>query len=521
MKANLTRPRTGLVAQVNLLNELACRERLESEERWALLVKKWREKSESTKKEGGGDGDKTGKTDEKAEADERADQPRWATVKIDGKEVAVCLAASRWTRFKTDLTEPGGIGDIASLGLSRVLRCDSPAEREKMLTEAAARVEEWGAALRREETAARIFCESWRFDAASQRRRALLTLAFKENRTMLLTFAGRASWPGGAAESDKTLDETKRRFNFLWNEAQMVENELVAIVERLRERLQDERARSFIAFAEENGGVAVGAWLWSVEADKAVFASLCRMTSQIASRNAEVARNVENNWFGIAAERLEKTDVTSWRIESPLTDRSSETAVAAEGDEDAGARCRFSALAALLTFGVDENETRQMKTQLNEIEEVALFDGGSDRLGESGTEANETAKDDEPNAEIDATSSKEAGGKAGDSSEESKTLDGVVSSENIEGWETRNEELSGATVGETGNQEGANSDGGAWNERGKQDKQKQETIGGKAFSGELPDEARRRFEGTKTPEILPEYEEKIRRYRRRILDERR
>ncbi|MBR2002579.1 MAG: hypothetical protein IJ991_00190, partial [Thermoguttaceae bacterium] len=76
--------------------------------------------------------------------------------------------------------------------------------------------------------------------------------------------------------------------------------------------------------------------------------------------------------------------------------------------------------------------------------------------------------------------------------------------------------------GEKGDKNGANANGVA-GKGGEAEKVRKEaeTEKNKAFMGELPFESRRRFEGTEAPEITPEYAEKIRLYRLRILEEKR
>jgi hypothetical protein len=89
------------------------------------------------------------------------------------------------------------------------------------------------------------------------------------------------------------------------------------------------------------------------------------------------------------------------------------------------------------------------------------------------------------------------------------TLDGVLDVERGNG--------SVASGEETGGENGAIATGGV----GDGAENGSETAENQAFNGELPAEARRRIKGTSAPEILPEYAEKIRLYRRRILEERR
>ncbi|MBQ5788665.1 MAG: hypothetical protein IIW01_00115, partial [Thermoguttaceae bacterium] len=73
-----------------------------------------------------------------------------------------------------------------------------------------------------------------------------------------------------------------------------------------------------------------------------------------------------------------------------------------------------------------------------------------------------------------------------------------------------------------GNEDKANAIGASGGFEAKSKEQdKMEALDNRAFNAELPPEARRRFEGTNAPEMIPEYEEKIRIYRRRVVEERR
>lgn len=553
LRTNLTRPETGLIAQTRRLNEAARRERQGVEESLAVLseVRKVGEIS------GGG----------KIEKERQ----------VSGKAVAVFLTSSRLTEFETLLTVSGGIGDTRSLGLSRLLRSDSASERRKATLEAAARVGEWRAALRREETAARILAESWRFDAASQRRRTLVRAALQENRALLSRFAGRLTPNVGAtSENDESLNEAKRRFNALWNETRLVDKEIGAIFERLRERLQSAEAREFRDFIAKNVGIAGDARFWSVEADVAVDAWLAGVAAQRETWWKKVAESVEMNRFGVAAEYGEKTVATLDDAASTFGLPESESegekrekkqvgkeinveikgfdgSVREERTENNGnARAtghRFSALAALLTQGVDATITRRFegRTWENEgktatepngdltlsrekSEESATTEGvNEDATLEKEETAIETASQSWQDEERGASQSRQDEERGAPEEKEARgTDDATVGKERgsnvaaVDGAESENQNERGTFGGETENGNDANAGAFAGNV-GEAEKNRDgaETSKKEAFTGELPTEARRRFEGTEAPEITPEYAEKIRLYRRRILKERR
>lgn len=521
LNANLTRPANGLVAQTRRLSAAAERERRQVEARWAgigelgALAKNG---EESEVEEIGGTEKEVGESGGKAR-------------RISGKEIAVGGAATRWSELEKNLTSAGGVGDAATLELSRVLRSDSTAERKEILTRAAARVGEWGTTLRREETAARILSESWRFDATSRRRATLIKRAAEENRALLARFAGRFGGDFNASpENNDAMEAAKRRFDALWSETRATEEEGVAIVERLRERLQSESAQDFIDFVRRNAGAWKALSLGDVEADEAAGRALDEMASQNKTRWMKIAEEVENNRFGRAAERLEKTaaeqvwakgakdeGVLNVEIENDVAMENGKKAEEG-GNEDARQNRRFSALATLLTWGVGEKRTFESEAEAPEKERVASSKNAD-------LTKNETAS--QERNENEATPSSESkendgGSVARSETTEKKTESSEINADQIASWDASFSDDRGndknAFGEELGSENGATAIGAAGGD---------EIVGlaeiteNKAFNAELPPEARRRLEGTDAPEILPEYAEKIRLYRRRIAKEKR
>ena len=516
LNANLTRPANGLVAQTRRLSAAAERERRQIEASWAKI----NELDALTKNGEEGEVKGIGRTGK--EVGESKGNAR----RISGKEIAVGGAAARWSELEKNLTSAGGVGDASTLELSRVLRTDSTAERKKILTRAAARVGEWGTMLRREETVARILSESWRFDAASRRRATLIKRAAEENRALLARFAGRGVGGFNASPAnDAGLEEAKRRFNELWREIGAANQEGVAIVERLRERLQSETAQDFIEFVRRNAGAWKTLSLGEVEADEAAGRALDEMASQNEARWIKIAEDVENNRFGRAAERLE-TGVASPDFASESKNEGvlnveieyfaeMEDGERAEKLENDGSRSRrrFSALAALLTWGVGEKTFLESETQLPEKESVAS-------LRNAGLTNNEAAS--QERKENEATSSdegeeKDVGSAASAETPGKETKTSEINAEEIASWDASlsDDPRNGknASGEELGSENGATAIG-VWG--GVETIGAAETTENKAFNAELPSEARRRLEGTDAPEILPEYAEKIRLYRRRI-----
>ena len=555
LQTNLTRLGTGLVAQTRRLSEAARRERREVEERLGGIGcdgKMEGKEEERRKNKIGGIGENDGRK-EKAQG-------------IAGKEVAALLASLRLEKFETELRAAGGIGDAASLGLSRVLRSDSPKARQEVMLTAAARVGEWGAALRREETAARIFAESWRFDATSQHWRSLANRAAQENRTLLARFAGRlTAGVERTSENDEVLEEAKRRFNALWRETQASEKESVAIVKRLRERLQNEEAREFREFvAQDASRLADDVCLGDVKADGAVGGWLNDVATMGEKRWLEIAQSVEKNRFGYAAERFDEGDAL-WRGERPAFSRAkiatrtqeknNDNELAVNGkikrvevdeeekeetlnDAESGTTNedrRFSALAALLTLGVDAKTGTMRNEQIVLKEDVAFLESGG--KGELLSPRKEKTKEadaaegeknelifKELNADNDATSSKRREEKGDKTSEKT-----AINDDKRLGWDASSNDGVESDVengkrdgdNETGGENGENATGGASGGASEGEALELETSANKAFIGETPFEARRRFEETSAPKVLPEYAEKIRLYRRRIGKEQR
>lgn len=536
LSANLARPATGLVAQTRRLGAAVERERQKIEARWAkirrLNASATSEENRGIKEIGGTGGNSVGELPQSAR-------------RTTGREIAVFLASPLLTEWEAKLTATGGVGDWTALELSRVLRSESAAERRNALKNASTIVGEWGTTLRREETAARILSESWRFDAVSQQRTTLVKRLAQENRALLARFAGRLNVDFSASgETDEELEEAKRRFDALWQEASTAERECVEIVERLRERLQSESAQVFIEFSRNADGVLKDAELWSVEADEAARRALDETASQNEERRAKIAKDVENNRFGRAAERLENVAPLEEETTLVFDARSDDVSLdikgggdcfgeAADALDDDGLlkKRRFSAFAALLTLGVDERTTRKIAKQITEKEEVALSTKTEPNDGARKKNAATQEKNDG-----EETSRKDGGNEAGalspkDLSGEEKRATGErrKTGENEASVEKPDDSLrvdgknddKSATDEETISETGAPSAVGAGGGTGEEEEGVAEVSEKQTFSVELPSEARRRFEGTNAPKILPEYEEKIRLYRRRILEERR
>lgn len=534
--ANLARPSTGLVAQTRRLSAAAKRERRRIE---ARLVKK--ERFETW----GGRGEINGIDEIQKEGGLQSAR------RIAGKEVALFLASARLSEWETALTTPGGVGDWKTLGLSRVLRSDSATECKRILTEAAARVDGWKTALRCEETAARILRESWRFDATSQRWLGLVKRAEEENRALLTRFAGRLSVDFDASnENAEELEEAKVQFNAIGRETQAAAKERVAIVERLLERLQSEEAQDFIVFARNGEEYLKGLTLWSDEADATASAALSVAGAQHEERWEKIAKDVENNRFGSAAERLEKIETTfvegtAASFDENFATRESKSVAAsnaaienvgvvieecetANGDDgDWRERRRFSALAAALTWGAEEKKAGEINLQTTENENVALYAKAKERRNASAKRKREDEeKSRKENGEIEGDTASQNGSEAQEKrSTEKKNAVNDVNDVKNDAWDALDD---GSKDGESasgedgGNEDKANAIGASGGFEAKSKEQdKMEALDNRAFNAELPPEARRRFEGTNAPEMIPEYEEKIRIYRRRVAEERR
>ncbi len=530
LKANLERPATGLVAQTRRLSAATRRERRKIEARLEEIKD-------------------AGKNDGIGETSETDGGPAWNSRRISGKEVAVFWAAARLAELETILTSANGVGDWAPLELSRVLRSDLAAERKKILAEASARVGRWEATLRREEAATRILCESWRFDAMSQRWLELVNWAEQENQALLTRFAGRLSVDFNASdENGEELEEAKQQFNAIWSETQVAETECVAIVERLRGVLQSVAAKDFIDFVRKNEGALKGLDLWNEKTDEAFGLALDDTTSRIKDDWTAIAKNVENNCFGRAAERLENVVELLGKGIAPIRNENwqeekkegnlgikegAETEIGRTTDEigndDWREGRRFSALTAALTLGVDEKTAREIGTQAPEKERIArLIKAKNDAL----IKRNATTNDEKEGKKTSTSEGEKEenlsrilanGERRRLTDEEDESTKSEVNADKIANLSAAWDDGFGNGINATG--EELQSENGATavgvsegNGAKKEEREKIETADNKAFSAELPSEARRRFEGTEAPQIAPEYAEKARLYRRRISE---
>lgn len=544
LNANITRPATGILAQVRRLQTELRREETAIGER----LEKANGKGERRRKE----------NEEKRAA---------------GVEIALFLLASRLNKFEAKIRVVETQEITSALGLSAVLRNASNAGRAETLEEAARRVDEWATMLRREATAAQILRESWLFDAMSRDWRAATEGAWEKNQILLARFAGRSLLSDVTSSDDSvSFDKAKARFVDAWSEARRLEKERFAIFERLLERLQNEEAKEFCeSIGGEEGLAARVDLLGNADWDAAVFDATNVALAQIETRDAKIAEAVENNRFGIVAEELqnvekkraleptasieriankraesaEKTETGNVdRINDELSRDSKEAASVARNEEEGkgrdGKERRLAFLTARLTWGVDEE---------------TLYNGVSQNVAGKYVKANDKAADagasprrvNEKRRKSDWTTRQEEGKKAvPDEREkyvtsleeatrqnaEKKVASDAVNEENDykygeirETQEQTKEKYAGSSESENGGEDGEKSSVGETNGDGKKGVS-EELEGGQveenqAFSGELPLELRRRFEGTNAPEILPEYEEKIRLYRRRINSERR
>lgn len=560
-EANLTRPATGLVAQTRRLKNAARREGRRAEIRLTEMGVLGRKKEKA-------EIDVIKEVSKEGEIGKRVDGVPQSARRVSGREIAVFLLLSRLEKFGAE-TEARGVGDLTSLGLSRILRSDSAKERKKILAEATERVGEWGRILRREETATRILSESWAFDATSQTWAERITRVKEENRTALARFAGRLNVELGASqENDEELAEAKRRLRVCWNETLAVEKEGIAVVERLRERLQREETQDFIDFVAGEGRLTNFGDFLTVAADEAAFNALSDATSRLVERNATLTQCLENNRFGCAAEYWQDEGAAFWEGRSPLfvenlsTERQTnnveeglsvavvevgvvgDAALEEKSEADApNAKRRFSALASLLTLGIEVktsvgNNEQSLESEGGETSENAEKSEFALLKGQRKEEMRANVKVGDQEEKQNAASSEreefDAMSQNGLPSEnrEKEKIKGTgdkVNVEKLDRWEGNlNDDW---TKVDKANNDNANNDGGkesGTNAAGSVDgnakvdeSEKREPLKNEAFSGELPQEARRRFEGTEAPEILPEYSEKIRLYRRRILEEKR
>ncbi len=556
--ANLTRPKTGILAQVRRLKATLQRERRTIFERWNKIE----EMGEITR---------IAKKREVEEIDGIGEENE-AINGAGGTEIALLLLLSRLNKFEAKM---GGaeIEAAETLGLSAILRSDSAAERAKTLDAASRRIGEWATALRREATAAQILRESWRFDATSQSWKAASEAAWQKNQTLLARFAGRSTQrvAGGAGE-DAAFEKAKERFVDAWRNARSIETERFEVVERLRKRLQAEDAEEFVESLGAENGLRDVDLLGNDDWDAAAWNAINDAASMAKKRESSAMEAFENNRFGIVAEAL-RTREERLAIEAPTVGRTvnesggddgeRETAAAnvvlgevnadkkevkgnnmdnaGRGEEEASARRkerRLTFLATRLTFGVDgetlrRGMTRHVEKKEVELNENAFVAGASSRRENEVRRANEEAKIAALNdGKNDATSLENA---AGLKTEKALALE-TVNIEEINGYQEggnaektqapRKEKdlaLRGDENGSRGGVEpnvgaatGGGGNGGVLN-----DGTETQVDENKAFSGELPPEVRRRFEGTSAPEITPKYAEKIQLYRRRISNERR
>lgn len=563
--ANLTRPKTGVFAQVRRLKTTLQRERRTIFERWGK-IEKIGEIAEIAKKQ---------KENEIEEIEKKNDARNGA----DGTEIAFLLLLSRLNKFETKM-RGAEIPTAETLGLSAVLRSDSATERAKTFETASRRLGEWATALRRESTAAQILRESWRFDATSQSWKAANEAAWQKNQTLLTRFAGRSTQRvAGEAGKDAAFEKAKERFVDAWRNARSLEKERFAVVERLRKRLQTEDAEEFVESIGAGDGLPGVDLLGNDDWDEAAWNAINDAASMAKKRESSAMEAFENNRFGIVAEAL-RTREERLAIEAPTVGRTAnesggddgerETAAAnvvvvdvnsdkkevkgndkdnvRRGEEEASARRkerRLTFLATRLTFGVDGETPRCGTTRHVGNEEFGIIENERvvDALSRCEEEArqendstsrqNEESKIAAPNdGKNDATSLENA---AELKTEKALALE-TVNSEEINGWhegrdaektqEPRKEKDSALRVDENGSRGGVEPNvgeatGGGGNGGVLTDGVETQVDENKAFSGELPPEARRRFEGTSAPEIMPEYAEKIQLYRRRIFNERR
>lgn len=211
---------------------------------------------------------------------------------------------------------------------------------------------------------------------------------------------------------------------------------------------------------------------------------------------------------------------------------------------------RFAFLATCLTFGVDRETAKQTVAQII-AKETVNASGGEEKSEKAEAEAEteaETGKESgwatRQEAEARSAAPNESDNGNGALSQEvaetqnaseknatSEVNDGKLSDydDGEIGEKTREpmkEKYATSGDAESGSRNGAEANVGEAGGAGASDAFETTADGtqldkNKAFNGELPFEARRRFEGTTAPDVLPEYSEKVRSYRRRIANERR
>lgn len=553
LNANLTRPKSGVWAQLQRLKATSRRE-------WTLILQRRRGIGEVG---GNGETEKIGGM-ENVGAEKNA---------VAGTEIALLLLAFRLKLFETKFSV-AEMQDSAALGLSVVLRSDSATERATTLEAASRRAGEWATTLRREATAAQILRESWSFDATSQAWKAASETAWRRNQTLLARFAGRSTLGGATLGDDVAFEKAKERFDDAWEETRSLEKERFAIVARLLKRLQNEEAREFVESVVAEKGWAFAADFWGTsEEDAAAFDAINDAASRAEKRDFLVTEALKNNRFGAIAEELqtrarrlefetstiEKTakanETTDERQEPENAGRLEEIAALNEADKELKERgenvdeveksrreeSRFAFWAARLTFGVDEETSRKMLTQ-RLLEEGVKKDvgGGKDdastrRVNEELRQGDLTSRQERelksaPSNDLENDAASFEAAKGRNEEKEVAALDTVTDVETIVYDEAENavksearrkenaaENVSrGEAESDVGEAAGAGGIG-----VGSENGDEAQLDKNEAFSGELAPEVRRRFEGTSAPKIMPEHAEKIRLYRRRIANERR
>lgn len=551
--ANLTRPKIGILAQVRRLKTTLQRERRKLFENWGEI----REIGEIN-----GEGVIRGIREIEVKNAERNG--------VAGTEIALFLLASRLSEFETEIGSEE-IQAAETLGLSVILRSDSATERAKTFDAASRRIGEWATALRREATATQILRESWIFDATSQSWKAACETAWQKNQTLLARFAGRST-QRVAAESgnDVAFEAAKERFVAAWRNARSLETERFEIVERLRKRLQTEDAEEFVESIGAAKGLRDADLLGNDDWDAAAWDAMNDAAARAAERDLLITETLENNRFGLVAEKL-RTREERLKIEAPSrertvnegggddeerendgandalgevnSDKKEVKETSRRGEEETNERRkerRLTFLATRLTFGVDgETWRREMARRIGKKELAAIenaFDAGaSSRRENEVRRANEEAKiatqNDEKN---DATSLENSTVLK----TEKKLASEMVNSGEIsvcreardadaeKTQAAKKEKDATSRVDENGSRGGAEPNvgeatGGGGNGGVLNGGVETQTLENRTFSGELPPEVRRRFEGTFAPETPPEYAGKIQLYRRRISAERR
>ncbi|MBR4834457.1 MAG: hypothetical protein IKU86_09045 [Thermoguttaceae bacterium] len=495
LKTNFERPERGVDAQIRRLRTAA---RRETDAIWARFGE-----SGALNKKNGRERENVGEKAEKgsAEADERG--ARKTTL---GRETAVFLLTARLERWEAERWENESGYDAASRALNVALRSDSTEERTQAAKSAALVVGRWATLLRQEETALRILTESWRFDAAALDGENALSRAAEENNALLARFAGRSALE---PVEDEDCKAGKRRIAAFLDAARAATDEQVAIFERLRERLRSEDGADFVAFLERT----VESERENVATNRAALDAVDDWAARWEKRRALVGQSVENNRFGKAASALQ-IFVEPARIEAnePLGE---------ESDSADAEETRFAASALRLTFGAGVASRQALALNEETLAAVgvplkrATGEGGDPAARSDGETETVTRRNGAPTDVRSGGENESATATFADGNQE-KTTDwsGAASGEN------RNFGTAGETVVGVGTSVGENASGVETGCAQSESALDGEVVANEAFSGELPSEARSRFEGTRSPRVAPEYEEKVRLYRRRIANER-